>query len=60
MGWGLSLVGVGSWFLCGGVLTPEGFRLPSVRACDFLLWYSFWRWPGWPSVSKKEKTGILS
>ena len=31
--WGLSLVGVGSWFfLRGGVFTPEGPHLPSVRA----------------------------
>ena len=31
--WGLSLVGVGSlFFLRGGVFTPEGPRLPSLRA----------------------------
>ena len=42
--------------LHGGVRTPEGSRLPSVRACVFLLWYSFWRWlVGLLSKTKKKR-----
>ena len=47
-------------WLRGGVLTPKGSRLPSVRACSFFVVIHFLALADWPSVSIKiiKKNGL--
>ena len=46
-------------FLRGGVFASKGPRLLSMRARLFSWFYSFWRWPDWPSVSKNNNNNNM-